>query len=66
MSKERAARIANSPGARRVEPRWEEVRFGLVPQQLQPGRDDRPEEGRGPQGKPQAILGRTLVIDSVA
>ena len=46
MSKERAAKIANSPG--RVEPRRQEVRLG---RQLLPGRHDGAEEGRRPQGR---------------
>ena len=45
MSKERAARIANSPGA--SSRGGKEVRLGL---ELEPGRDERPEEGRWPQG----------------
>ena len=46
MSKERAARIANSPG--RLEPRWQEVGVRL---ELEPGRHHRPEEGGRPQGR---------------
>jgi hypothetical protein len=48
MSKERAAKIANSPGA--SSRGRQEVRLGLeLAQQLPPGRHDRPEEGRRPQ-----------------
>ena len=46
MSKERAARIANSPGA--------SSRGGKKSgsgSRLEPGRDDGPEEGRRPQGR---------------
>jgi hypothetical protein len=46
MSKERAARIANSGG---FEPGWQEVRFG---RQLQAGGDDRAEDGGRAQGRP--------------
>src|SRR5438132_12754777 len=39
--------------AGRVEPRWEEVRLvELVAQQLEPGRNDRAEEGGRTQGRP--------------
>ena len=55
MSKERAARIANSPDA--LEARRREVAFGQ--RQLVAGRHDRAEEGRRPQGRqgnsPQAL-----------
>ena len=46
MSKERAAKIANSP--KRIQARREEVRFG---RRLVAGRDDGAEEGRRPQGR---------------
>ena len=49
MSKERAARIANSPG--RVEPRRQEVGLWFDPLELEPGRHDGPEEGSRPQGR---------------
>lgn len=50
MSKERAAKIANAPGASMS--RGEEVALLLVQQQLLAGRHDRPEEGGGPKGRP--------------
>ena len=56
MSKERAARIANSPGS--SSRRREEVG---VRRRQPPGRHDRAEEGRGPQGRQgrgQEELGR--------
>ena len=37
--------------ARRVEPRRQELRLGLVAEQLEAGRHDRPEEGGGTQGR---------------
>ena len=49
MSKERAAKIANSPGASK--PRRQSVALRHFSEQLEPGRHDRPEEGRGPQGR---------------
>src|SRR2546421_542268 len=49
--------------ARRVEPRREEVRLGLVPEQFEPGRDDSPEEGRRPQGR-QGKRPEELAVDS--
>jgi hypothetical protein len=45
MSKERAARIANSPG--RLQPRRQEVRVG---RKLEAGRNDSPEEERWAKG----------------
>ena len=46
MSKQRAARIANSP--KRLQPRRQEVRFGRP---RQAGRHHRPAQGRRPQGR---------------
>jgi len=49
MSKQRAARIANSPGAsKRGGKKGRLLEHAL---ELEPGRDERPEEGRGPQGR---------------
>src|ERR671931_2126524 len=49
--------------AGRLEPRWEEVPFVELAEQLLPGRDDRPEEGGRPQGRqgdrPQELKGGT-------
>ena len=50
--------------ARRVEPRWEEVELGLVTVELQSGRHDCAEEGRGPQGR-QGLGGQELSGDLV-
>ncbi len=36
--------------ARRLEPGWQKVAFGLVAQQLVAGRHDRPEEAAGRKG----------------
>ena len=60
MSKERAARIANSPGA--------SIRGGKVPfvelaLELEPGRNDRAEESSGPQGRPRR---RTEVLVGIS
>jgi hypothetical protein len=58
MSKERAAKIANSPGA---SSRGEEVRIVELPVQLEAGRHHGSEEGRRPQGRqglgPQVLTG---------
>ncbi len=51
MSKERAAKIANSPGASKRG--GKASGSGTRRQQLEPGRHDRAEEGRGPQGGPR-------------
>ena len=59
MSKERAAKIANSPG--RLEPWREEVRLVELPAQLAAGRHHGSEEGRRTQGRqglgPQVLTG---------
>jgi hypothetical protein len=59
MSRERAAKIANSPGA--SNPRREEVRLVELPVQLEAGRHHGSEEGRRPQGRqglgPQVLTG---------
>ena len=62
MSKERAAKIANSP--RRFEPGRQGVRLLEREVELEAGRDDRAEEGRRPQGWPR--LGPQILTDDLA
>ena len=59
MSKERAAKIANSPGS--SSRGGKKSGSSSSSRQLTPGRDDRAEEGRRPQGRPrlraEAVVG---------